>query len=80
LSPERSRQTGVAQPGMLRPAPAGVAAQLIERISWALADAEDPERAASRSYPTRPAFEPSSVICVGRLLCGSIVGVALASE
>jgi hypothetical protein len=31
-----------------------VAAQLIERIGWALADAEDAERAASRSSDRRP--------------------------
>jgi hypothetical protein len=30
-----------------------VAAQLIERIGWALADAEDAERAASRSWGRR---------------------------
>jgi hypothetical protein len=30
-----------------------VAAQLIERIGWALADAEDAERAASSSYDRR---------------------------
>ena len=30
-----------------------VAAQLIERIGWALADAEDAERAASTSYDRR---------------------------